>query len=211
MRRHSSSGQLYGASVLGNGAVITASTRRIVAIAEMCATPGGGRPKWTKDVPGEWASSGLAGAASVRDPHFSTIEHNWMAGVKLGLVFAMTRPSIAGLLALASLGSSFGQSPETLQLNSVSLQTSIAVEIRLFSAAKDMVVPYCSEGEGGSLRLCNLAVRLERESRNEWRRVGLRTHTQARSGRRAYGEICRQDIDSRVNFHPRVPVPWVPS
>ena len=128
----------------------------------------------------------------------------------MGLVFAITRPSIAGLLALASLGSSFGQSPETLQLNSVSLQTSIAVEIRLFSAAKDMVVPYCSEGEGGSLRLCNLAVRLERESRNEWRRVGLRTHTQARTGRRAYGEICRQDIDSRVNFHPRVPVPGFP-
>lgn len=87
----------------------------------------------------------------------------------------MFRPSIAGMLALASLGSALGQpSRETLQLNSVRLYTSLAVEIRLFSAAQDMVVPYCGEGEGGSLTLCNLAVRLERETRNGWRRVGLR-------------------------------------
>ena len=84
--------------------------------------------------------SRIATPVKLKKPHLPTIKHNWMAGVKLGLVFAMTRPSIAGLLALASLGSSFGQSPETLQLNSVSLQTSIAVEIRLFSAAKHMAV-----------------------------------------------------------------------
>lgn len=50
----------------------------------------------------------------------------------------MFRPSIAGMLALASLGSALGQpSRETLQLNSVRLYTSLARLSQLTGLAAD--------------------------------------------------------------------------
>jgi hypothetical protein len=78
---------------------------------------------------------------------------------------------------MSACGSLSGQGVlrPTAQLTDVRLVRSVSVQIRLFSAAKDLVVPYCGEGEGGTEALCNLPTHLEREVRQGWQRVGLRT------------------------------------
>ena len=39
----------------------------------------------------------------------------------------------------------------------------------MFSAEKELLVPYCAKGEGGTETLCNLSIHIEVETRAEWR------------------------------------------
>lgn len=51
---------------------------------------------------------------------------------------------------------------------------SVYVTIRLFSGDKELFVPYCGEGEGGTEHLCNLPTHLQVATRKGWMPVKLR-------------------------------------
>jgi len=63
----------------------------------------------------------------------------------------------------------------------VQLIQSVSIQVTLFSAEKELLVPYCSEGEGGTESLCNLSIHIEIETQGRWRPIKLR-HSDAVMG-----------------------------
>lgn len=85
------------------------------------------------------------------------------------------------LLATTQIVSGQNSSTPRVDVPRVQLIRSVSIQIRLFSAEKELVVPYCGEGEAGTESLCNLSIHIEVETRGGWRPMQLR-HSDAVMG-----------------------------
>jgi hypothetical protein len=75
-------------------------------------------------------------------------------------------------LSLALMGPG-GQDASTprVSVSRVDAVRSVSFEITVVSGQKDIVVPYCGVGEGGSEALCNLAIHVEVQGKDGWHRI----------------------------------------
>ena len=73
------------------------------------------------------------------------------------------------LLAMAQALPSQNASKPTAEVTSAQVSRSVSLRISVFSPEKDLLVPYCGEGEGGGESLCNLSIHVEVETREGWR------------------------------------------
>jgi len=74
-------------------------------------------------------------------------------------------------LSLALCPSGQDPSTPTVRVSRVEAVRSVSFEINVVSGQKDIVVPYCGVGEGGSEGLCSLAIHIEVESKEGWHRI----------------------------------------
>ena len=94
------------------------------------------------------------------------------------MVIARSVRTLLGILTMV-LGTTqafSGQnaSKPTVQTKSVELTHLVSVEITVFSPEKDLVVPYCGDGEGRADSLCILPAYLEVQTSRGWKPVKLR-------------------------------------
>src|SRR5205807_7830384 len=82
---------------------------------------------------------------------------------KLVLLSAVTGP----LFATTQAPSGQSVSHPTAGVTSVRISRTVSVQMTVFSAKKELLIPYCAEGEGGTEILCNLSIHIE--TRAEWR------------------------------------------
>src|SRR4029077_1869996 len=73
-------------------------------------------------------------------------------------------------LALMGPGGQNASTP-TVRLSRAYAVRSVSFAINVVSGQKDIVVPYCGVGEGGSEALCSLAIHIEIESKEGWHRI----------------------------------------
>jgi hypothetical protein len=78
--------------------------------------------------------------------------------------------TLIGLSLALSPGGQDASTP-TVSVSLADATRSVPFEITVVSGQKDIIVPYCGEGEGGSETLCNLAIHIEVESKNGWHRI----------------------------------------
>jgi len=66
-----------------------------------------------------------------------------------------------------------GQTAATPAADVVDARSSLTVSLRITvsSAEEELLVPYCSEGEGGTASFCNVAIHIEVKTPEGWRRM----------------------------------------
>ena|SRR3990172_5162154 len=88
-------------------------------------------------------------------------------------------PLSAVLLSVASL--SFSQNGSRPSAKVTQVQAALfSFTIRVSAPEKDLVVPYCSKGDDGTLKLCYMPDNFQVETPQGWQPVKLRFHPEAR-------------------------------
>jgi hypothetical protein len=59
-------------------------------------------------------------------------------------------------------------SKPTAEVTSARVTRTVSLRVNVIAAERQLLVPYCAEGEGGTETLCNLSIHVEIETREGW-------------------------------------------